>query len=732
MEKRIQAQLEQMTLEEKASLCSGLNFWKLKGVERLDIPSVMMSDGPHGLRKQNDKADHLGVNESIQSVCFPAGCATACSFDPNLLERLGQILGRECRAQDVAILLGPAVNIKRSPLCGRNFEYFSEDPYLAGKLAAAQIKGVQSWKVGTSVKHFAANNQEYRRMSCSAQVSERALREIYLPPFETAVKESDPWTVMCSYNRINGVFASENRDLLTEILRKEWGFAGFTVSDWGAVNDRVKGVAAGLDLEMPGSGGKTDEQIVQAVREGVLSEAVLDQTVKRILAVIYKYLSANTEKPNVSLPEDHALAVQMESECAVLLKNNGVLPLKRVTRVAYIGAFAVNPRYQGGGSSHINAYAVPGALTFAGKNTVYAEGFNAQGESREEKIEQAVLTARDSDCAVIFAGLPDILESEGYDRPHMRLPECQDELIRRVAQAQPNTVVVLHYGSPVETPWAEDVAAVLCMYLGGEGVGEATDALLYGDVNPSGRLAETWPIKLSDSPSYLNFPGDGEEVIYAEDVFVGYRYYDKKGMTVRWPFGHGESYTTFSYGEPRLSAGEMTDAGKLEAFIDITNTGSVRGSEVVQLYVANTAGASGQPVRELKGFAKVMLEPGETKTLSFVLNERSFAHWSVQIHDWYASPGTYLLEFAHSSRDIRQKREIRYITSKMLPLKLTRNTTIGELLADNRTRSIMTELVQMVKASQQNTDDEGSAAKEAISPEMKKQMLLNAPLRILT
>ncbi|MEG1875697.1 MAG: glycoside hydrolase family 3 protein, partial [Angelakisella sp.] len=511
--REIRELVAQLTLEEKASLCSGKDFWHLKAIERLGIPSVMVSDGPHGLRKQDDKADHLGINDSIQAVCFPAACATACSFDPDLLYQMGSALGEECRAEGVSVLLGPAVNIKRSPLCGRNFEYFSEDPFLAGKLSAAQIQGVQQWNVGTSLKHFAANNQEYRRMSASSQVDERTLREIYLTAFEIAVKEAKPWTVMCSYNRLNGEYASESKKLLSDILREDWGFDGVVVSDWGAVNRRVEGLAAGLDLEMPASGGSNDSKLVAAVNEGTLSEAVLDKAVSRILTMVFRYADA-PKKPCVFDREaHHALAVSYEKESAVLLQNNGVLPLSRRKKLAYIGAYAQKPRYQGGGSSHINASKVTNALDSAraeGLDVVYAEGFPFdKDEADEQRFAQAVAAARAAEVAVIFAGLPDSFESEGYDRQHMRLPDCQYQLIERIAAVQPNTVVVLHNGSPVELPFAEDVAAILELYLGGQGVGEATHALLFGDANPCGRLAETFPQKLSDNPSYLNFPGDG-------------------------------------------------------------------------------------------------------------------------------------------------------------------------------------------------------------------------------
>ena len=698
MERNINELVAQMTLEEKAGLCSGADFWHLKGVERLGIPGVMVSDGPHGLRKQDQEADHLGINDSIKAVCFPAACATAASFDEALLERMGRALGEECRAEDVSVLLGPAVNIKHSPLCGRNFEYFSEDPYLAGKLAAAQVRGVQSWDVGTSVKHYAANNQEYRRMTCSSDMSERTLREIYLAPFETIVKEARPWTLMCSYNKINGVFASENPHTLTEILRDEWGFDGYVMSDWGAVNDRVKGLAAGLELEMPSSNGVRDAQIVAAVRGGTLEEAVLDKAVARILNIVFRYADVQHPEAKFDRAAHHALAAELEKECAVLLQNKGALPLARAAKIAYIGGFAEKPRYQGGGSSHINASAVTSALDAArvnGTDVVYAEGFPAdRDETDEAKFAAAVEAARAADAAIIFAGLPDSFESEGYDRSHMRLPECQDRLIARVAAVQPNTVVVLHNGSPVECPWAESVNAVLEMYLGGQGVGAAADALLYGDANPSGRLPETFPYQLEDNPSHLNFPGDGKNVEYAEGVFVGYRYYDKKKMAVRWPFGHRA------------------------------------GREVVQLYVADRTGTAGRPEKELKGFAKVALEPGETKTVELSVDARSLSWYSEALGGWYAAPGRYELLVGHSSRDIRGAAAVEFRTEKLLPFHVDENTTVGELLADPRTASSVRQMArQFMDTIAPAAEDSADAAKEAVSDEMARQMMDNMPLR---
>ena len=730
MSRDVKAIVARMTLEEKASLCSGLDFWHTKPVERLGVPSVMMTDGPHGLRKQAGEGDHLGIGDSVVAVCFPAACATASSFDTELMTRLGETLGNECQAEDVSILLGPAVNIKRSPLCGRNFEYISEDPYLTGKLAAAYIRGVQSQGVGTSIKHFAANNQEYNRMSCSSQVSQRALREIYLPGFEEAVKASQPKTVMCSYNKINGTYSSENEWLLSKVLREDWGFEGYVVTDWGAVADRVKGIQAGLDLEMPASGGHSDRQIVEAVKNGALDEATLDRTVERLLTVLYSYVDNRNPGAVFDRDADHRKAVDMAAECAVLLENNGVLPLKPDQKVVYIGGYAAAPRYQGGGSSHIHPSKVTSALETAsakGRKVTYVPGFSTAKDAFEGGgIAEAVAAAREADVAVIFAGLPDSFESEGYDRKHMNLPKCQDALIAAVAAVQPNTVVVLHNGSPVECPWAEDVAAVLEMYLGGQGVGEACDRLLWGEANPCGRLAETFPLRLQDNPSYLNFPGDGRKVTYAEDVFVGYRYYATVGRKVRWAFGHGLSYTSFSYANLKLSSESLDDGSTLKVSVDVTNTGAVSGKEVVQLYVSDLNGTSGRPAMELKGFGKVELAPGETKTVTMTLTARDLSFWHEELGDWYAPSGRYALRVGHASDEILLTAEIAFTTGKLPPLDISPSTTMGELLADPRTAPVIRQMMEAAQRSgpMEPSDDESEKA-------MMEAMMFGMPLKSL-
>lgn len=735
MKRDVKAIIREMTLEEKAGMCSGKDFWHLKGVERLGIPEVMVSDGPHGLRKQAEEADHLGLNESIKAVCFPTACATACSFDRDLLEEMGERIGDECQAEDLSVILGPAVNIKRSPLCGRNFEYFSEDPYLASQMAAAHIKGVQSKNVGTSIKHFAANNQEHRRMSCSSEIDERTLREIYLAAFETAIKEAKPDTVMCSYNRINGEFASENHWLLTEVLRDQWGFEGYVMSDWGAVNDRVKGLKAGLELEMPGSGGNTDKEIVEAVKNGELEEAVLDRAVERILNIVFKFTD-NRQEGKFDLEEDHKLAAKIAGESMVLLKNEGVLPLPaQGKKIAFIGKFAETPRFQGGGSSHINSFKITSALEAVKEvaEVTYAQGYDVKEDVIDQAmLNQAVETAKEADVAVIFAGLPDAFESEGYDRTHMRMPDCQNTLISEIAKVQENVVVVLHNGSPVEMPWADQVKGILEAYLCGQAVGQAEVDILFGKVNPSGKLAETIPYKLSDNPSYLNFPGDGQKVEYKEGVFVGYRYYDTKEMPVRYPFGYGLSYTTFEYSDLQLSSDKIKDTDKLKVTLKVKNTGNRAGKEIVQLYVADKTGAASRPVKELKNFVKVELQPQEEKTVEMELDKRSFAWYNTDIHDWYAASGEYEILAAASSRDIRLKKTVYVESTTELPMHIHMNTTIGELLENPKTKAVVEGMTDsLIQHMGGSSEEENSAASEAITKEMSLKMMENSPLRSL-
>lgn len=596
---KIKELVSRMTLEEKASLCSGLDFWHTKGVERLGIPSEMVSDGPHGLRKQDDKADHLGINDSIQAVCFPAGCATASSFNRELVTKLGETLGEECQAENVSTILGPAMNIKRSPLCGRNFEYYSEDPLVSTEMAGALVHGVQSKHIGTSPKHFMANNQEYHRLTSSSEMDERTMREIYLASFEGMVKKEKPWTIMNAYNKLNGTYLCENKEMLTDVLRREWGFDGYVMTDWGAMNDRVEALKAGCNLEMPSCEGATDAEIVAAVQDGTLDESVLDKSCEEYLNVIFKYEENRDKNAVFQREKDHETAREIEEECIVLLKNeDALLPLSADKKVAFIGKYAEEPRYQGGGSSHINSFKTESAMdaveflaTVKKENITFAKGFDDVEDKADEALAaKAVEAAANADVAVIFAGLPDSFESEGYDRKHLGMPNCQNALIEAVAEAQPNTIVVLHNGAPVEMPWLGKVKAVLEAYLGGQAVGGAVVNVLYGNANPSGRLAETFPLRIQDTPCYLNYGGEHDKSVYSEGVFVGYRYYTSKEMEVLFPFGYGLSYTTFSYGNLTLDKKEFKESEKLLVSVDVTNTGACTGKEVVQLYVAPKGG----------------------------------------------------------------------------------------------------------------------------------------------
>lgn len=678
----IRKTIAQMTLEEKAGMLNGLDFWHLKGVERLNIPSVMVTDGPHGLRKQTGETDHLGLNDSVPATAFPTAAALACSFDRELVGEVGQALGDLCQQEDVAVILGPGANIKRSPLCGRNFEYFSEDPFLTGEIAAAHIRGVQSRNVGTSLKHFAMNNQECRRMSVDVDCDERAKREIYLAGFERAVKKGKPWTVMCSYNKIDGVYSSENPWLLRDVLRDEWGFDGFTVTDWGACNDHVKGIAAGLNLSMPSLGDAADQEVVRAVREGRLDESVVDEAVEKILTIIARYADNRRVDPDFSLGAQHHLARKAARESAVLLKNDDLLPLASKGRIAFIGAFAKEPRYQGGGSSHINASELTTALDAVRSvaKVDYAPGFRAQDDAVDAEMQaEAVALAKESDVAVLFLGLPDSFESEGFDRVHMRMPQCQLALIDAVCAVNPRVAVVLHNGSPIEMPWADKVQAILEMYLGGQAVGGAAVDLLFGAVSPSGKLAETFPLRLEDNPSYLSFPGDGDSVHYTEGIYVGYRWYDARRMAVRYPFGHGLSYGKFEYSNLRVSREKLPQDGALTVQVDVTNVGRMGAKEVVQLYVHSAHEGVSRPVQELKGFEKVYVAPGKTQTVAFTLDCRDFSYFEASIHDWYAEGGRYELRVGASSRDIRLTAEVELESGRPLPVKVTPDTTIGDL-----------------------------------------------------
>ncbi|MBX3285272.1 MAG: glycoside hydrolase family 3 C-terminal domain-containing protein [Actinobacteria bacterium] len=696
----VDALLGELTAEEKASLASGQGFWWTRAVPRLGIPSIMVSDGPHGLRKQDRRNDHLGLGDSTPATCFPTASALASSWDAELLRAVGDAIGEEARAQGVSVVLGPGINIKRSPLCGRNFEYLSEDPHLSGVLGVALVEGIQGRGVGTSLKHFAVNNQEADRLRVSADVEERPLREVYLAAFEHVVRTAQPWTVMCSYNRINGVYASQDPWLLTEVLRHEWGFEGLVVSDWGAVDDPVAAVAAGLDLEMPSTGGASAARLVAAMAAGELDPAALDAAVGRVLGLVARAGAAGHPDADVTFDVDahHALARRAAADCAVLLRNErGALPLHLAAgRLAVIGELARTPRFQGAGSSKVNPTRVDDALTALREGVPrevevdFAPGYGVDDPRADHGSlrEEAVAVARAADAVVVFLGLPPSYESEGYDRDHIDLPPEQVELLAAVADVTADVVVVLANGSVVAVDaWIDRTAAVLEAWLGGQAGGGAVADVLLGAVNPSGRLAETMPRRLADTPAHLNFPGEDRHVRYGEGLFVGYRHHDAVGREVSFPFGHGLSYTTFEHADLDvrvLPAGADRDAGwrgpdRLEVSVAVTNTGAVAGQEVVQVYVGDPEASVTRPVRELKGFAKVRLEPGETATATVVLAERDLSYWSTRAGGWVFEPGEFEVAVGASSRDLRQ-RAVVHVDGPPLALPLDRESTLAEWL----------------------------------------------------
>ncbi len=653
--------ISQMSLEEKAKFCSGKDYWHTDELERLGIPSVMWTDGPHGIRTRSEKKDkdqQMSL-KGVPAICFPTAASTACSWDPDLICEMGRLLGEECLKEQVAVLLGPGTNIKRSPLCGRNFEYFSEDPFLAGEIAAAFVNGVQSKGIGTSLKHFAANNQETRRMTIDSVVDERALREIYLTAFEKVVKQAQPWTIMCAYNRLNGTYCAENKWLLTDVLRDEWGYKGMIVTDWGAENDRVSGLLAGQELEMPTSNGEGDAQIVAAVKDGRIPESFLDESVDRILDVILNAKSVLGEH-TYDEKSHHAKAREIASQCMVLLKNDGgILPLGKSSNIAVIGEMAKKPRFQGAGSSIVNAIKIDCAYDFIKEkcpNTVYAAGYSTEKKNKitdEQFIAEAVNAAKGKDAAVLFIGLTEEFESEGFDRSHLGIPPLHIKLVEEVAKVNPNVVVALSGGAVVEMPWISNAKAVLNCILGGEASGSAAADILFGDVNPSGKLAETYPLTLSDNPSYANFPGNVGTVEYRESIYAGYRYYDTAKKDVLFPFGHGLSYTSFEYSDLKLSASEINENDTLTVSFKVKNTGFVDGAEVAQLYVNDKESTAFRPEQELKGFKKVFLKAGEEKEIEITLSKRSFAYYNVLIHDWHIESGEFEIRVGASSRDIK-------------------------------------------------------------------------------
>lgn len=651
--------LVQMTLEEKAAVCDGADFWHLKGMEKYGIPKITVCDGPHGLRKKDYSKAGISLSTSVPAISYPTAATTAASWDPELLYEMGTALGKKCLKEEVGMILGPGINMKRSPLCGRNFEYFSEDPVLAGELAAGFINGVQSQGVGTSLKHFCANSQETRRMTSDSVVDERALREIYLTAFEIAVKKAKPWTVMNSYNKINGAHGSENTYTQIEILRDEWGFDGVVVSDWGAVNDRVLGLKNGNDLEMPSSSGSGTKKIIEAVKNGTLDEAVVNESALNVLKLIKKAADGTKKNYEYNDLDDQPLARKIAAQSMVLLKNDGILPLKKDKKIAVIGELARTPRYQGAGSSHIVPTQLDNALDElqkSGYTVEFAKGYELSAKKAKKNAAlaaQAAQLASTCDTAVVFVGLTDEYEAEGYDRQHMQLPDAHNALINEILKANKNVVVVLAGGSPVELPWNDGVRALLNSYLGGQAGAGAVADILSGAVNPSGKLPETYPLSYDDTPAKNNFPGNPATVEYRESIYIGYRYYEKAGKGVRYPFGYGLSYTSFEYSDLTVDKTQMTDSDKLTVSFKIKNTGSVAGAEIAQLYVSDKQSTIYRPEKELKAFKKVFLEAGEEKTVTLELCKRAFAFYNVNINDWCVESGEFDILVGASSADIK-------------------------------------------------------------------------------
>lgn len=700
--------LKKLTIKEKASLLSGLDAWNTKPIKRLNIPSISMSDGPHGLRKQYS-GDDLGIETSHPATCFPTASLLACSWDKELAEKQGAALGEEAADQGLQIILGPGNNIKRTPLCGRNFEYFSEDPFLSGNMAAGIIKGIQSKGIGTALKHFAANAQETDRLVIDEIISERALREIYLASYEIPIKEAKPTTLMCAYNKINGQYCSENKWLLTDVLRKEWGFKGIVMSDWGATDNRPQGVYAGLDLEMPSSNCINDKEIVKAYKgkhvsipssdsrfDNTLTEKQIDECVERMLKLVYK-LDEKKSGKKCDYAAHHKLAEEIARECMVLLKNDGILPLKENADIAVIGEMAVKPRYQGSGSSRVNSVKTDLPLDELKKyaNVSYAKGYSLENDRDTSEIENAVSVAERKDAVIILTGLPDSYESEGFDRSTLSIPESHVELIKRVYEVNKNIVVVLCNGAPVTMPFLENSSAVLEAYLSGEAGAGAIAEILFGKACPCGKLAETFPNRIEDTPAYVNFPGNGRTVRFGEDIFVGYRYYEKKDVPVLFPFGYGLSYTSFEYSELTLSANEIGENDCVTVRVNVKNTGDFDGKEIVQLYVGECSPKIARPVKELKGFKKIELKKGEEKTVEFTLDRRSFAYWNERCGDWSVDSGKFGIFIGAASSDIRATGEIT-VHAEKTPEKLTIYSYLRDLRMHPNGKAAITHILKVM------------------------------------
>lgn len=702
-----------ISLENCIKLLAGSDFWHTVAIPESGVPAMMMSDGPHGLRKQSEDADHLGIHDSVVAVCFPSAGCIASSFDKDLVHRMGSLLGEECRAEGVQILLGPAMNIKRSPLCGRNFEYYSEDQYLTGELASAFIEGAQYHGIGCCAKHYLANNQENGRMTVSANIDERALREIYLKAFRR-VMDARPRAIMSSYNKVNDEYVGESYRFLTGILRDEWGFDGIVISDWYAVTDRAKTLMAGLDLEMPGGLLTGGNKIAQALKDGVIDKSIVEHSANKIASLARELSIERTADYDKEL--HHAKAVEMAEQSAVLLKNEGILPLKTNEKVLLVGDFANKPRFQGGGSSHINSYKIESVVV--NLQDIQADYYPCDYEKADiyTVINELNIRVGEYDKVIVFAGLPDAYESEGYDRADIDLPLNQNTVIEAVAKMHSNVAIVLFNGSPISMPWVNDVKGILEMQLGGEGVGKACARILIGAVNPSGRLAESYPLCIEHSPAYIN-SRSVKNIDYNEGVFVGYRYYATKKIKTLFPFGHGLSYTTFEYSKLVIKKiGERYCAS-----VDVKNVGLVDGKEVVQMYIKSPISDIDRPIIELKGFEKVAIASGDTVTVKFELGRDAFAYYSVQDDAWRVDSGLYEICIMKSAEELVLSGTIQ-VDGDEKPLKINANTTLGELVANNKTKAYIEQLLKGYSLA---------AEGDAIGTDMKKAMILNAPLRLV-
>lgn len=682
--------VNKMSLEQKAKFVSGYDYWHLEEAKDLGLPKIMVTDGPHGLRKQNpDKksSSGIGLGNSVPTTCFPPAATSACSWDEDLLRQEGEALAEECIQEKVSVILGPGTNIKRSPVCGRNFEYFSEDPLLAGKMSANLINGCQSKGVGNSLKHFACNSQEAFRMVINEVIDERTIREIYFPAFEIAVKEAQPWTVMNSYNRINGVYASQNKWMQEDVLRGEWGFKGVVLTDWGASVDRVPGLENGTDLEMPSSGTLNTQKIIEAVKNGELDVKVLDERVDNVVDLIIKSKPNLEKNYKYDVEAHHKLAQKVAEGSMTLLKNDeNILPLKAGQKVAVIGELAKSPRFQGAGSSVINATKLDNAydcLASLGVDVTYAQGYEkGKDVVNDQLVSEAVSAAKSADIAVVFAGLTEEFEGEGYDRVDINMPSCHNNLISEVAKANPNTVVVLAGGSVVYIPWIDEVKGLLNSGLGGQAGGAAVANILTGKVNPSGKTAETYPVKFEDNPTFGNYPGGPVTSEHRESVYIGYRYYDKAKKDVLFPFGYGLSYTTFEYSDIKVSSKDIKDTDTLKVSFKIKNTGSVDGAEIAQVYVADKESTIFRPEKELRAFTKVFLKAGEEKEVTLELGKRAFAYYNVNIGDWHVETGDFDILVAASSRDIRLTETVKVTSTVAAEIPDYRSTAPAYYTAD--------------------------------------------------